>query len=188
MIVKTGRFGELKVAESEVIRIERGIIGFSEYQNFVVVDPGDETLIVWLQSLDRPDMAFPLLEPKVYKPDYRVKLSAADQRELELEKIGAHAAVFGILTIPPHDITKMSANLKAPLVINLKSQKAKQVVLQENEYGIHFEMFTALKSHIMTIQSQQKQDQSNSLEETSSSPLAIELNQLTPFEGIELLA
>ncbi len=152
MIVKTGRFGQLSVSKNEIIQIPQGVLGFSEYKNFCLLDSGDETLILWLQSLENPELAFPLLEPKIFKSDYSVKLSAAELRELKLENVN-QSAVLSILTIPD-DPTRMTANLKAPLVINLKLQIAKQVVLQENEYPIKQEMFKELKMHLITIRSQ----------------------------------
>lgn len=151
MIVKTGRFGQLSVSDEEMISIPQGILGFPEYTKFFLVDPGDDTLILWLQSTENADIAFPLLEPKIFKPDYAARLSAAELRELKLENIN-QSAVFSILTIP-EDVAQMTANLKAPLVINLKQQLAKQVVLQENEYSIKHLMFKELRAHLVTLRS-----------------------------------
>src|SRR5690606_19041315 len=108
-----------------------------------------DTLILWLQSLENPDVVFPVLEPKVFRPDYKVRLSAAELRELKLVTVN-DAAVFSILTIPG-DIALMTGNLKAPIVVNVREQVAKQVVLQENEYSIKHLMFKELKAHLMTI-------------------------------------
>ncbi len=149
MIVKTGRFGQLTVGDDEKIIIPQGILGFPELTQYCLVDPGDETLILWFQSLENPDIAFPVLEPKIFRTDYSARLSAAALRELKLEHVN-QSAVFSILTIP-EDVTQMTANLKAPLVINLKEQLAKQVVLQENEYSIKHLMFKELRMHLMTI-------------------------------------
>lgn len=154
MIVKTGRFGQLTVGSDEIINIPQGILGFPEYTRYCLVDPGDDTLIIWLQSLDNPEIAFALLEPKIFRPDYAARLSAAELRELKLENVN-QSAVFTILIIP-QDVTQMTANLKAPLVINLKEQIARQVVLQENEYSVKHLMFKELKAHLITIQSQSR--------------------------------
>ena len=154
MIIETGRFGQLTVGEDEKVTVPQGILGFPEYREYCLVDPGDDTLIVWLQCLDNLGIAFPLLEPKLFKPDYAARLSAAELRELKLENVN-QSAVYSILTIP-EDITKMTANLKAPLIINLKQNIAKQVVLQENEYSIKNEMFKELRGHLITIQSQKR--------------------------------
>src|SRR6478736_3466382 len=155
--VKTGRFGQLTVGNDEIIKIPQGIMGFPELTEFCLVDSGDETLILWLQSLQNPDIAFALLEPKIFRPDYAARLSAAELRELKLENIN-QSAVFSILTIP-EDVTLMTANLKAPLVINLKEQIAKQVVLQENEYSIRHNMFKELRTHLMTIQTNKQRSE-----------------------------
>jgi flagellar assembly factor FliW len=152
VIIKTGRFGQLGVGEDEIISMPQGILGFPEYKRFCLVDPGDDTLILWFQSLDNPEIAFPILEPKIFKPDYSARLSALELRELKLENIN-QSAVFCILTIPA-DVAQMTANLKAPLVINLKGQIVKQVVLQENEYTIKHSMFKELRTHLVTIRSQ----------------------------------
>jgi flagellar assembly factor FliW len=108
---------------------------------------GDDTLILWLQSLTNPHLAFPVLEPRIYKNDYVVRLSASELRELRLDSI-KEASVFTILTIPGN-LTEMTANLKAPVVINTRSRIAKQVVLQENDQPIKHPMFQELRTHLM---------------------------------------
>ncbi len=154
MKIQTGRFGELTVGAEEEITIPQGLLGFPEYKRFCLVDPSDDTLILWLQSLDNSEIAFPLLEPKIFKPDYTARLSAAELRELKLENIN-QSAVYSVLTIP-EDALQMSANLKAPLVINLRERVARQVVLQENEYNIKHPMFKELRAHVLTLQSQRR--------------------------------
>jgi flagellar assembly factor FliW len=152
VIVETGRFGQLTVGNDEQILIPQGIMGFPEYTKFCLVDPGDDTLILWLQSLENPEIVFPVLEPKIFRANYTVRLSAAELRELKLDNVN-QSAVFSILTIP-EDVTQMTANIKAPLVINLKDQLGRQVVLQENEYSIKHLMFKELRTHLVTLAAQ----------------------------------
>lgn len=152
MIVKTGRFGSIEVTEDEIIHLSQGLLGFPEFTKFCLVDPGDDVLILWLQSLENPEISFPILEPKIFKLDYTVRLSAQELRELKLENIN-HSAVFSVLTITD-DVAQMTANLKAPIVINLRERIAKQVVLQENEFSIKHPMFKELRTHLVTLQSQ----------------------------------
>ncbi len=183
MIIETGRFGQLTVGDDEKILIPQGILGFPNYRNFCLVDPGDDTLIVWLQSLDDRGIAFPLLEPKIFRPDYAARLSAAELRELKLENVN-QSAVFSILTIP-EDITQMTANLKAPLVINLKEHLAKQVVLQENEYTIKSEMFKELKAHLITIRSQLRA--SSAIHDEPAHSVAIPIRNIPPSLTVKSL-
>lgn len=173
MIIETGRFGELTIGDDELIQIPQGVLGFPENKRFCLVDPGDDTLILWLQSLESSEIAFPVLEPKIFRSDYTARLSSAELRELQLENVNL-SAVFSILTIP-QDVTQMTANLKAPIVINLKKQLAKQVVLQENEYSIKHLMFKELKAHLMTIQAQRRQSA-----QAAGSSTAVSIRNIPP--------
>ena len=65
MVIQTGRFGQIEVSSDEIISIPSGILGFPEDHNFCLVDSADATLILWLQSLSNPHLAFPVLEPKI---------------------------------------------------------------------------------------------------------------------------
>ena len=147
MVVQTGRFGQIEISTDEIISIPSGILGFPDEQDYCLVDSGDDTLILWLQSLTNPHLAFPVLEPRIYKNDYVVRLTASELRELRLDSI-KEASVFTILTIPGN-LTEMTANLKAPVVINTRSRIAKQVVLQENDQPIKHPMFNELRTHLM---------------------------------------
>lgn len=169
MIIETGRFGKLTVSDDEIILIPQGILGFPDYKRYCLVDSADDTLILWLQSIENPQIAFPVLEPKIFKADYSARLSAMELRELKLDSVN-QSAVYTILTIP-EDVTQMSANLKAPLVVNLKSNIGKQVVLQENEYSIKHLMFKELKTHLITIQAQNRMPQR--AEEAVAAPISI---------------
>jgi hypothetical protein len=82
------------------------------------------------------------------------------------------SAVFSILTIP-QDVTQMTANLKAPLVINLREQIARQVVLQENEYNIKQLMFKELRAHLVTILAQKRSTQGEVAEQPAGVPVSI---------------
>jgi flagellar assembly factor FliW len=148
VVLQTGRFGQIEISTDEIISIPSGILGFPEDQEFCLVDAGDDTLILWLQSLSNPHLAFPLLEPRIFKQDYVVRLSAAELRELRLGSI-KDAAVFTILTIPS-TLPDMTANLKAPVVINVREKVGKQVVLQENDQPIKHPMFKELRAQILS--------------------------------------
>ena len=182
MKVVTTRFGELEVHPEEVIHFPEGILGFPELHQYCLVDPADDTLILWLQSLDQPEVAFPVLEPKIFKTDYTVRLSAQELKLLRLEKIH-QSIVFSILTIPK-DVTQMTANLKAPIVVNLADQVGRQVVLQENEYTLKHLMFKELKMHLTTIQSV-KNAQEKEARKASSIP--INLRSMVPSTQVKSL-
>ena len=122
MKINTSRFGNLEVEKNEIITFTEGLLGLESLKKFTVVDPGDQTLILWLQSIDDETVAFPIIEPRIFMPDYRVKLLPAELNSLSLENLN-DATVYSILTIP-QNVTDMSANLKAPIVINNSTKAA----------------------------------------------------------------
>ncbi len=147
--ISTTRFGELTVEEQDVLTFNEGMLGFEKLTKFFVVDPGDNTLIMWLQSLEDTSIAFPIIEPQIFHNDYSVKLLPSELRSLELESV-SNASVYTILTIPS-DVTQMSANLKAPIVINPMNGSARQIVLQDNKLSVRYERYKELKKQIISL-------------------------------------
>ena len=151
MGIKTTRFGELEVNKSDIINFTDGLLGFENLKKYFVVDPGDNTLILWLQSAEDDKIAFPIIEPKIFSPDYIARLTPFELAALELESLN-NAKIYSILTIPAN-VTEMSANLKAPIVINNNKKIAKQVVLQDSKLSVKHEMYKELKTYIVNYSS-----------------------------------
>jgi flagellar assembly factor FliW len=149
--VKTTRFGELEVNPTDLITFSEGLLGFENLKKYFVVDPGDSTLILWLQSTEDEKIAFPIIEPKIFKPDYIAKLLPADLNGLELESLQS-AKLYSVLTIPGN-VTEMSSNLKAPVVINSAKKVGKQIVLQDSKLSVKHEMYKELKTYIVNFSS-----------------------------------
>ena len=149
MKVKTERFSELEVDKGDLIHFKHGLFGeqFERLRKFFVVDPGDRTFILWLQSVEEPKVAFPVLEPKIFCPNYVVKLLPLELEGLGLESV-SEASVYTILTIPRGDVTKMSANLKAPIVINGRNREGRQIVLQDSQLTSDFSMYKEFKTYV----------------------------------------
>lgn len=151
MKINTTRFGELEVDKKDILTFAEGLLGFEQLTRFFVVDPGDQTLILWLQSVDDAKVAFPILEPKIFKSDYSIKLLPSELQSLSLENLN-DATIYAILTIPKN-VTEMSANLKAPIIINNKSKNARQIVLQDSKLEVRYPMYMELKRSIVQFSS-----------------------------------
>ena len=148
MKIKTTRFGELEVEKKDILTFKDGLLGYDNLKKYFVVDPGDQTLILWLQSIDDEATAFPIIEPKIFNPEYTVKLLPAELQSLSLENL-SDASIYTILTIPSV-VTEMSANLKAPVVINNKTKNARQIVLQDSKLEIRSLIYKDLKRNIVS--------------------------------------
>ena len=151
MKISTTRFNELEVDKKDIIEFTEGLLGFENLKKFFIVDPGDQTLILWLQSIDDASIAFPIIEPKIFQPNFSVKLLPLELNSLNLENL-SNASVYTILTIP-QNVTEMSANLKAPIIINNKSKIARQIVLQDSKLEVRFKMYLDLKKYIINYTS-----------------------------------
>jgi len=149
--INTTRFGILEVEKKDIITFKDGILGFENLKRFFVVDPGDQTLILWLQSTEDKAVAFPIIEPKIFDPNYTVKLLPAELNSISLDNL-QDACIYTVLTIPKQ-VTEMSANLKAPVVINNRTKIARQIVLQDNKLEVRRPMYADLKKYIVNYSS-----------------------------------
>ncbi len=139
MLVKTSRFGEITVDDSAVIRFPEGIVGFPDARGFVIFDGPENTPFKWLQSADRPELAFVICDPQLFKADYQVSAAREDLASLELQN--AEDAVVSVILSIPADPWKMTANLMGPVIFNSEKKIGKQLVLAGPEYTTKYPVF-----------------------------------------------
>jgi flagellar assembly factor FliW len=129
----TARFGTIEVEADLIITLVEGMIGFENCKRFVVVRHDGKSAFRWLQSLDVPTVAFPIVEPAEFRPDYAPTISDSDAALLNLT-VETPLLVFVVVTIPSGNPRGMTANLLAPVVINGETRQGKQVIVQEDIY------------------------------------------------------
>jgi flagellar assembly factor FliW len=132
--IETARFGKIRYVDSDVIEIADGLPGFKALRHFLLIDNQEFQPIKFLQSIDDPIIAFPLIDPRLVRPDYHLVLSEEQQDELELGR-SAEGLAYSIVTLGGHP-DDASANLFAPLVINASKMRASQVILLGSEYSV----------------------------------------------------
>lgn len=144
MVINTRIFGEVTIDDTKMIHFPNGIVGFPELTDFALIhdaEQGNQGGIRWMQSVQEPGFAMPVIDPLTVKADY----SPMVDDEL-LKVIGGIDNILVLVTITvPSDLTKMSVNLKAPLIINADERKACQVILEE-DYPVKFLIYDILKS------------------------------------------
>jgi flagellar assembly factor FliW len=131
MKVKTTRFGEIETEFDRVIKFPKGILGFPEYQDFVLLQTNNEGNFFWLQSTENPALAFVVSDPLLFMPDYNVPVKAEEFGMIDLQKI-EDAQVFIIVNKVDQTLT---GNLQGPLVINAITRQGLQLVLSEKKYS-----------------------------------------------------
>ena len=131
MKVSTTRFGEIEVREEDIITFQRGLIGFPDSRQYVMIDhPGGP--FRWMQSLDQPQTAFVITDPLIFFPDYRVPVETDELQEIRIQD--AADGVVVVILVVPRDPYAITANLQGPVVINTKERLGMQLVLNVPEY------------------------------------------------------
>jgi len=148
MIVSTSRFGQVELKKEDVLTFPEGLLGFADLRQFVLLDDPSDEIFAWLQSCEAPAVAFPVLEPELFfTPTNKTNLNKGDLEALKLPSQDK-ARYFSIVTIPD-DPTLMTANLKAPIVINIQARLARQCVLQDNNLAIREPIFSKLQQRVV---------------------------------------
>ncbi|WP_027206652.1 flagellar assembly protein FliW [Butyrivibrio fibrisolvens] len=147
MKLTTRVFGEVEVDDNKIIDFPNGIIGFPDLKRFTLMHDEDEgtSTIMWLQSIDEPEFALPVMNPLIVCPDYKPmidKNGVAELGELDDQEI----LVLVTVTVP-HDLTKMTVNLMGPIIINTKDMKASQNIVDNDEYPVKFPIYDILKKN-----------------------------------------
>jgi flagellar assembly factor FliW len=125
--VRSRRFGELDVPADRVLHFPQGLVGFPRARRFVILDHRPGSPFKWMLCLDEPDVAFAVVEPGAMVPGYQAPLELA-ARTLGTDP--ADVALFVIVTIPP-DPTAMTVNLMAPVVVDVRTRRSRQLVLED---------------------------------------------------------
>jgi flagellar assembly factor FliW len=130
--INTIRFGAIDIDENKIVIAPEGIIGFPDIKRYVILDMGEDIHFKLFQAVDEYTLGFVIIDPLLFKPDYKVKIRMEDLHSLNTDNINEIVTMV-IVTIPD-DPYRMTANLRGPLLINLKSRLAKQQILIEDTY------------------------------------------------------
>ncbi len=145
MKVTTKFFGEIDIADEKIITFPGGIIGFPNRKLFTLIKDEEkpDAKVMWLQSMDEGDYALPVMEPNVIIEDYNPTID--DEYLTPVGEMGPED-VYALVTITvPAEVEKMTANFKAPVVINMKSNKAVQIIV-EDDYQVKQPIYDILSA------------------------------------------
>ncbi len=154
--VKTTRFGEIEVKEADVIELPAGLIGFPELKRYVLLDHDKDSPFKWLQSLDDGVIAFVLINPLLFKPDYTVEVSEAEVSDLDIKS--EEDAIISVIITMPSNPQNMTANLKAPLIFNLKNRRGKQIILNSSVYTTRHNIMEEVRKRAAASEDQASKD------------------------------
>lgn len=150
MLLNTKHFGEIEIDENKIVSFNEGIPGFEGLKRFVVLYSGDDkSPFRWLQCVDDGQLAFAVINPFMILIDYDIEIPEESAKNLSIERID-DAMVLSIVVVP-EDPNKMTMNLKAPIIINIKNNIGMQVVLDTDVYSVRHYIVEELRRQEVNI-------------------------------------
>ena len=147
MVAETKFFGTIDIEDDKIINFPNGIIGFENLKNFALIydsEREERSKISWLQSMEEPLMVLPVINPLDLMDAYTPTIEDELMKNIG-DPADADLLIFVTLSIPS-DLTLMTANLKAPFIINTVDRKAMQVIVENSEYPVKFNAYEAIQA------------------------------------------
>lgn len=139
MKIGTRKFGEIQIDENKILSMPEGLPGFSGFDQFVLLEDPKTAPFCWLQSVQEPNLALVVMDPKIFKPDYSIGqdriIKDLGWKDVSREDV----LVYVVVNISGQDEEKkVMANLMGPLLINAITNQAVQVVLSDTAYSCQY--------------------------------------------------
>jgi flagellar assembly factor FliW len=118
-----------RTSEGTELYLPEGMLGFSRLTRYVLIQEEDLHPFLWLQSLDDPGLAFPVVDPQLIDKDYGRVLPSKELASLKIRsRSELLVLVVAILRAAPGE---SGVNLKAPILINHTTMIGRQIILTE---------------------------------------------------------
>ena len=145
MKLSTRVFGEVEISEDKILTFPNGIIGFPDMTRFTLMHDSekDDSSIHWLQSVDEPSFAMPVIDPLYVKEDYNPLIE--DDVLTELQPLNEDNTLVLVTLTVPRDLKKMTVHLKGPIIVNTESRKASQIIVEDDDCSVKFPIYDILQ-------------------------------------------
>lgn len=146
MQITTKVFGKITIDDDKLIKFPNGIVGFPDLVDFTLIhdeEKGKDS-IHWLQSIQEPAFAMPVMDPLLVRPDYNPEVD--DELLKNIGTLVPEETLVLVTVTVPKDLTKMSVNLRGPIIINAAEKKAAQVIVEGEEYPVKFPIYDILNN------------------------------------------
>lgn len=142
MKIHTSRFGDIDIDNEKLITFQEGILGFEEYSDFALITSEDTDPFMWLQAVEEPDLALSVLNPFKLFGDY--KPMVPESALADIGKPTDEDIILLAVSVIPKDALRMTANLVSPILINARTNLARQVVLENSPYMVRQPIYEAI--------------------------------------------
>jgi len=142
VIIENTRFGNIEIEEKKIVTMPSCMLGFPGRNRYILLDREASKPFLWYQCVDDPSLAFVVMSPCLFQPDYSIDLRQII-KEMSWEEDGEESlSVFVVVNASHGAPEKMTANLVAPLIINIKNFEAVQKVFHDSPFSHKHPIFT----------------------------------------------
>lgn len=142
MVIETDRFGDIDLQDKRVIAFPQGLPGFEELRQFIILEVDESRPLYWLQATENRHISLPVIIPFEFMDDYFIEIRDYELHDLKIEN--KNDLLIMNVVVVPEDITKMTANLAAPIIVNAKLGIGKQIIVDAKELPIRFPIYDVI--------------------------------------------
>lgn len=136
MKIHTRKFGEVEIDENKVLEMPEGLPGFPGFEKFALIEDPKTAPFCWFQSIDAPDLSLIVMNPFLFKPDYKIDLKPVIESRGWKDVKAETLMIMVVININDQEKEKsITANLMGPLVINLENKEVIQMAICDSEYS-----------------------------------------------------
>jgi flagellar assembly factor FliW len=139
--VATKAYGIIDADERQRITFPQGLFGFESLKEYMLLD-ADRQPFYWLQSVDSAGIAFIIINPFLFRPDYELDVDNEELKDIGITS-PEKALIFSIVTVPANG-GPMTANLQGPLIINRDERRGKQAILADSRWKTKHDILAEL--------------------------------------------
>lgn len=144
MNIQTTRFGEISIDDNLIFTFVEPIIGYDTLTKYVLIEHKEESAFKWLQSIENPELAFPVTSPAFFDIEYQFEIPTEKAEKIELTSVESLISL-NIVTIPSINPRKATINLMAPIIINAANKQGMQIILSNSNYPVKYPLFEPQK-------------------------------------------
>lgn len=139
MKVQTDYYGEVEYEEDDLITLPDGLFGFPDLRYYLPLCLNEEDdFMLLLQSTEKPEVAFIIINPLLLCPDYNPALTPEELSCMGVTDSGELS--YYVICVIKDNYLENTVNLKCPLAINPQTKKAMQVILENSSYGFRHKL------------------------------------------------
>jgi flagellar assembly factor FliW len=129
MQIETRHFGPVDIDMDDILLFPHGLIALEDCRHWTLLADAENPSLAWLQCITQPEMALPVVSPRLFAPDYQVRVTRGQLAPLELSQFD-QAYVLAVVSRGDDELT---LNLKAPLIVNLDRRIGRQVITTDEQ-------------------------------------------------------